>query len=90
MAAHELPCWAIMQCDDMEDCPAGRQAEDPNCWEIASEFEDFRSAFNICKDCVVYLVKHERQAFTEQELENIMAVRGECILATKRPAPVSI
>jgi hypothetical protein len=27
------------------------------CWEMASEVGGFRSAFNICEDCIVFVLK---------------------------------
>lgn len=76
----ELPCWEIMKCDGSENCPA-RQQPERDCWDIASELDDYRSAFNICKDCIVYMLKQGDSVFSEQEIKNIMEEKGVCALA---------
>ncbi len=41
------------------------------CWEMASEIGDFRSAFNICEDCIVFLLKNGATLFSEKEIFSI-------------------
>ena len=77
----DLPCWKIMKCEGTEDCPA-RKRPDLNCWEIASEMDDYRKAFNICKDCVVYMLKAENTVLSKQEMQTIMKHRSDCALAS--------
>lgn len=76
----DWPCWEIMQCEGTDDCPA-RKHPNQDCWEIASEMDDYRKAFNICKDCVVYMLKVENNVLSEQEMQNIMKRKGDCALA---------
>ena len=78
-AKSDLPCWEIMKCVGTEDCPA-RRHPDRNCWEIASEVDDYRKAFNICKDCIVYMLKAENSVLTKQEMQAIMQHKRECVL----------
>jgi hypothetical protein len=66
-----------MKCEGTEDCPA-RKRPDLNCWEIASEMDDYRKAFNICKDCIVYMLKAENTVLTQQEVRNIMNQKSNC------------
>ncbi len=76
----DWPCWEIMKCEGTEDCPA-RKRPDLNCWEIASEMDDYRKAFNICEDCIVYMLKAESTILTEQELQTIIKHKHDCHLA---------
>ena len=41
------------------------------CWEMAREVGDFRSAFNICEDCIVFLLRSGTKIFSEQEIRSI-------------------
>ena len=75
----DLPCWEIMKCEGTDDCPA-RKNPDMNCWEIASEVDDYRKAFNICKDCIVYMLKAENSGLTKQEMQTIIQQKRECVL----------
>lgn len=75
----DWPCWEIMKCEGTEDCPA-RKSPDLNCWEIANEMDDYRKAFNICKDCIVYMLKAENSVLSKQEVQNIMVQKQNCAL----------
>lgn len=76
----DWPCWEIMQCQGTDDCPARRRPAE-NCWEIALEIDDYRKAFNVCKDCVVYLLKSKSSTLSEREMQTIMKHKSECALA---------
>ena len=80
----DWPCWEIMKCEGTEDCPA-RKRPDLNCWEIANEMDDYRKAFNICKDCIVYMLKSDSSVLTKQEVQNIMNRKGNCALQLDIP-----
>ncbi len=41
------------------------------CWEMASEVGDFRSAFRICEDCIVFLLKSGTTLLSENEIFSI-------------------
>ena len=75
----DWPCWEIMKCVGTEDCPA-RKRPDLNCWEIANEMDDYRKAFNICKDCIVYMLKAENTVLSKQDVRNIMNQKSNCAL----------
>jgi hypothetical protein len=76
----DIPCWEIMKCEGTESCPARKSPGTP-CWEIARDLDDYRSAFNICKDCLVYMLKHENTVLSQQEIETIIEKKGFCVLA---------
>jgi hypothetical protein len=74
------PCWKIMNCDASQDCVAKSHPETP-CWEIAGELNDYRHALDICRDCIVYMLKTDDSNLTRQEMETIMTQRANCALA---------
>lgn len=57
----ELPCWTIMSCGN-QTCAARRYYPQQQCWEIVHELEDYRAEFNVCADCLVYVLKTDRLA----------------------------
>ena len=38
------------------------------CWEMASDVGDFRSAFNICADCIVFLLRNGTSLLSEEQI----------------------
>ena len=75
------PCWKIMNCDASKDCPAKTHPETP-CWEIAKGLKDYRHAMEICRDCIVYMLKADDSILTKQEMETIiMHKENNCVLA---------
>lgn len=74
----ELPCWTIMNCVNLS-C-AARKPRAKECWEVAREQDDHRAEFNICPDCLVYVLKNESLAFTPLDLA-LMASGRSCPLA---------
>lgn len=76
------PCWEIMKCGGREECPAGQNPLVP-CWEIIRELDDYRTAFEICHDCIVYLVKQKNTVLSAEELQAILENKGICVLAAK-------
>jgi hypothetical protein len=75
----EWPCWEIMKCKGTEDCPARRQPE-RHCWEIARDLDDYRSAFNICQDCIVFMLKNGNSILSEKEVQTIVEKKVSCTL----------
>lgn len=74
------PCWKIMNCDSMKQCPARSRPETP-CWEIAGEMNDYRTVMDICKDCIVYMIKGGESILSDQEIESIMNHKTNCVVA---------
>lgn len=77
----EWQCWKIIGCVN-ENCPARNQSN-RTCWEIASELDDYRTAMNICRDCLVYLAKNKNSILSETEISEILTRKGVCALAEK-------
>ena len=67
-----------MQCDKSENCPAKEKPETP-CWEIFQEInDDYRNFFNVCRDCIVHVLKADSSVLSNQEAENIMEAKLNC------------
>ena len=76
----DWPCWKIMNCDTAQECPAKSRPEIP-CWEIASELNDYRTAMDICQDCIVHMLKAENSVLSFEEMQTIMNHKTNCALA---------
>jgi hypothetical protein len=74
------PCWKIMNCDSSQNCPAKTHPETP-CWEIAAGLNDYRAVMDVCKDCVVHMLKVENSALSSKEIQSIMDQKTNCVLA---------
>ena len=74
----DLPCWEIMKCKD-DECVA-RERTDVSCWEIVRELGDYRAGFDVCKDCLVYVLKTGSLNLSEQEIATMSNIKT-CVLA---------
>nr|MBF0221081.1 hypothetical protein [Desulfobulbaceae bacterium] len=74
-----LACWDIMNCHD-ESCVV-RGMVDKECWEIVAELEDYRAEFDVCADCLVYVLKTGSITLSDQEVA-VMAASKSCVLST--------
>ena len=48
-----------------------KEYPEKSCWEMASDVDDFRSAFNICEDCIVFILKNGTIPISEKEFRSI-------------------
>ena len=62
--------WRIEKCTGVVGFSVKEKPEKP-CWEMAREVGDFRSAFNICEDCIVFLLRSGTKLLSEQEIRSI-------------------
>ena len=48
-------CWEMTGCGRQDACKvlALAKLEGKPCWEVVEAFDDYRSALNVCGDCVV-------------------------------------
>ena len=51
-----LPCWEIIGCDSSKRCLAKEHPDLP-CWEVVCEPDDYRRFFDVCRDCIVRVLK---------------------------------
>ena len=70
----DWPCWEIMKCstEQATHCPAFQT--DRPCWEVMREIDAL--SFNICRDCIVYVVKQKDSIFSQEEIATIMRRKG--------------
>jgi hypothetical protein len=73
-----------MQCENPENCPA-RKKPGKSCWEIANDTDDYRKANNICRDCIVYVLKVGKPVLTKQEIKKIMERKANCKMVHRYP-----
>lgn len=73
----ELACWEIMGCDDSLNCPARQDPHRP-CWSIAKEIFDYRTGFDICRDCIVYVVKNDLLVLSAHDIDEIRGDSTSC------------
>lgn len=79
----ELYCWEIMQCSKSKTCRAKKNPE-KFCWEIAPETnDDYRNYFNICRDCIVRLLKTDSSILSDQEIKKVVEIKTSCELSRK-------
>lgn len=76
----ELACWEIMCCDDSLNCPARQNPERP-CWSIAREIVDYRAEFDICCDCIVFMVKNDIVVLSAKDISKVRGERQSCSCA---------
>lgn len=72
-------CWEIIKCENPEECPAHKNPG-KLCWEIAEEADDYRKANNICRDCIVFMLKANDSVLSKQEIKNIVEKKTRCKL----------
>lgn len=75
----DWPCWEIMNCDTSKKCPAKTRPATP-CWEIAREMSDYRYILQICTDCIVQVLKGEKNVLSKHEIQSIMVTKANCVL----------
>ena len=85
MTQHDIPCWKITNCCS-SDCCLRQYEGEKKCWELASELDDYRSAMNVCKDCIVNISKQDDSVLSKAEIAMIMEKKG-CLLVQKCPQP---
>ena len=71
----DMKCWEIIICDNL-DCLARSEPDTP-CWEIAKRIMAFNDIFNICVDCLVYIIHKETSVLTKKEIMKIIKKRGD-------------
>ena len=82
MVVEEWNCWEITGCSKKDNCPAGINSAQ-KCWDIARQMDNFKSAMNVCEDCLVYLTQQQNSILSKGDVEEILAQKGVCVLAEK-------
>ena len=70
-------CWEIIGCGRQDSCKvvAISKATGKPCWEAVRAFDDYRSALNVCNDCIV-AVLNGKQSLSMNEIDEIMNSKG--------------
>lgn len=70
----DWPCWEIMKCnpENASQCPAYK-ADEP-CWDVMRNLDAY--SFNICRDCIVYVIKQKNSIFSREEILSLMHQKG--------------
>lgn len=71
-------CWEITGCDRRDKCKVLdlAKASGKSCWEVVDAFDDYRSALNVCGDCVVAVISRQH-ALSRAEIVEIMEAHAE-------------
>ncbi len=69
----EWRCWQIMQCDPQARCSA-KERPTEECWEVIGA--DDPCAFNICRDCLVFVAKRKEAVLSPEEIRAILMHKG--------------
>jgi len=79
----DLPCWEIMECDPEASC-AARDNPELDCWTLARNARDYRVEFDVCRDCIVYMVKNDKLVISAGEISSVRRELGHqvCRLAS--------
>lgn len=82
-ADKDWPCWEIMKCnpENAKQCPAYKSPSP--CWEVMQKIDAY--SFNICSDCIVYVIKQKDSIFSHEEILDIMNQKGVDVTKTKCP-----
>jgi len=72
-------CWEVIGCGKQAHCQVWKmaQAKDKPCWEMVGSFDDYRSALNVCGDCLVYVLHQGQPALSQSEIADIMATKAK-------------
>ncbi len=69
----EWRCWQIMQCDPKARCSA-KERPTEECWEVIGANDP--CAFNICRDCLVFVAKRKEAVLSSEEIRSILMHKG--------------
>jgi len=73
-------CWEIIGCGKQGHCQVWKMAQAAHkpCWEVVGSFDDYRSALNVCGDCLVFVI-HQAQpgVLSQSEISEILAAKAK-------------
>ena len=77
------PCWEIMKCnpENAKQCPAYKSASP--CWEVMRKIDAY--SFNVCRDCIVYVINQKDSIFSNEEILDIMHQKGVAVQGVQCP-----
>ncbi len=72
-------CWEITGCGRQNDCKVWQLAKSNGkpCWEVVSSFDDYRTALNVCGDCIVSVLTNGQRSRAGGERDDLGRVEAE-------------
>ena len=72
-------CWEVIGCGKQGHCRIWQMARaaDKPCWEVVGSFDDYRSALNVCGDCLVFVLNQGQSVLSQAEIAEILATKGK-------------
>lgn len=55
-----------------------KEYPEKSCWEKASEVGDFRNVYNICEDCLIFILKNKTTLLSDKEIHSIGTREVSC------------
>jgi hypothetical protein len=77
MEKNELRHWEKKQ-NKVINGFLNQEYQEKSCWDMAREHGDFRSAFNICDDCIVFILRNGTTILSEKEVRSIEKRKVSC------------
>jgi hypothetical protein len=73
-------CWEITGCGRQDGCKVLKLAKSSGkpCWEVVVAFDDYRSALNVCGDCIVSVLNNRQQSLSTDEINDFMQNKAGC------------
>jgi hypothetical protein len=81
-------CWEVMGCGKQGQCQIWKMAVAgaKPCWEVVGSFDDYRSALNVCSDCLVYVLHQGQPILSQTEIADIMGRKARIVSEKGCPA----
>jgi len=66
-------CWEITGCGRQDGCNVLQLAKSSGkpCWEVVGTFDDYRTALNVCGDCIVSVLNKAPQTLGGDRREDL-------------------
>lgn len=71
-------CWEITGCGRQDGCKIFKLAKSSGkqCWDVVGAFDDYRSALNVCGDCIVTVLSG-RNSLSKDEINDLRRRKAE-------------
>jgi hypothetical protein len=71
-------CWEITGCGSQDTCKILElaKASGKQCWDVVGAFDDYRSALNVCGDCIVSVLSRQK-SLSAGEINDLRRRKGD-------------
>ena len=71
-------CWEITGCGRQDSCKILKlaKASGKQCWDVVVAFDDYRSAMNVCGDCIVTVLSRQ-QSLSIDEIDDLRRSKAD-------------